>query len=267
MHTTLKFVDTHAHLYVRQFDPDRDEVLARMLESGVGMAFLPNIDLESIPAMHALCAAWPDHCVPMMGLHPCHVGEDWREVLAEMEQWLERRDYAAIGEIGLDAYWDKTTLPRQEEAFRAQIRWAIGRELPIVIHSRETMDDCIRIVEEEYAPGLKGVFHCFTGTAAQAARIVDLGFYLGVGGVYTYKNSGLEQALTNISLDWLVLETDAPYLAPLPCRGKRNESSYIPLVASRLAEDRGVSLEEVAGRTTANAGRLFGRPDLFGAEL
>lgn len=261
------FVDTHAHLYVRQFDQDRDAVIARMVESGVGKAFLPNIDLESIPAMHELCAAWPEHCAPMMGLHPCHVSEDWREVLAEMAQWLDLRTYAAIGEIGLDAYWDKTTLPRQEEAFRVQIRWAIARGLPIVIHSRDTMEDCIRIVREEFAPGLKGVFHCFTGDAGQAARIVEMGFYLGIGGVYTYKNSGLDQALAEIPLDWLVLETDAPYLAPVPYRGKRNESAYIPLVAARLAADRGITAGEVAQRTTANAARLFERPDLFGPKL
>jgi len=259
----MLFVDTHAHLYSRQFEADRDLILDRMVGSGVGKALLPNIDLESIPAMHALCDSRPEVCIPMMGLHPCHVGEDWVEVLRVMDEWLDRRPYAAVGEIGLDAYWDKSTLPRQEEAFRVQIRWANARGLPIVIHSRETMDDCIRIVEEERSAGLGGVFHCFTGTAGQAERIIAMGFFLGIGGVYTYKNSGLAAALSAIPMDWLVLETDAPYLAPLPHRGKRNESAFIPLIATRLAEDRGLGVEEVARMTTANARRLFPRADLL----
>jgi TatD DNase family protein len=257
------FVDTHAHLYSRQFESDREQMLDRMLESGVRMAFLPNIDLESIPPMHALCDHRPDVCIPMMGLHPCHVGEDWVEVLQVMVEWLDRRPYAAVGEIGLDAYWDKSTLPRQEEAFRVQIRWANERGLPIVIHSRETMEDCIRIVEEERDAELKGVFHCFTGTSEQAGRIIAMGFHLGVGGVYTYKNSGLTTALANIPLESLVLETDAPYLAPVPHRGKRNESAYISLIAARLAEDRRMSVEELARRTTANAALLFSQADLL----
>jgi TatD DNase family protein len=259
----MLFVDTHAHLYSRQFEADRDLILDRMVGSGVGKALLPNIDLESIPVMHALCDSRPEVCIPMMGLHPCHVGEDWVEVLQVMDDWLDRRPYAAVGEIGLDAYWDKSTLPRQEEAFRVQIRWANARGLPIVIHSRETMDDCIRIVEEERSAGLGGVFHCFTGTAGQAEQIIAMGFFLGIGGVYTYKNSGLTAALSAIPMEWLVLETDAPYLAPVPHRGKRNESAFIPLIATRLAEDRGLGVEEVARMTTANARRLFPRADLL----
>lgn len=261
------FVDTHAHLYVRQFDADRDEVMTRLMDAGVSHVFLPNIDMESIPAMEALCGAYPDQCRPMMGLHPCHVEPNFLEVLAEMEQLLDQGGYWAVGEIGLDAYWDKTSLPRQEEAFRMQIRWANARSLPIVIHSRETMDDCIRIVQQEAAPGLKGIFHCFTGTAAQARAIVELGFCLGIGGVYTYKNSGLKEALEAIPLEALVLETDAPYLSPAPYRGKRNESAYIPVIAARLADDRGLPMDEIARVTTQNAARVFSCAELLGEAL
>lgn len=255
----MVLVDTHAHLYSTQFNADRKEMVQRLKATGVARVFLPNIDEESISPMWELCREWPGIFLPMMGLHPCHVGEDYEEVLDRIQEELRRQDYCAVGEIGLDAFWDKSSLPRQEVAFRRQIRWAKETELPIVIHSRDTLDDCIRIVREEKAESIGGIFHCFTGSSEQAQAIIDLGFYLGVGGVYTFKSSNLKDALSCIPIDYLVLETDAPYLAPVPHRGKRNESSYIQLVASRLAEDRGMTLEEVAIATTKNAERVFRR--------
>ena len=231
-----------------------------MEEANVDMAYLPNIDAESIPAVRHLVEAFPDRCRAMMGLHPCSVQEgDVAEQLNPIYRELRRGGYWAVGEIGLDAYWDPQALPRQREAFATQIRWALEVDLPIVIHSRDTMDECIEMVTSAQSGSLRGVFHCFTGTAEQARRIVDLGFYLGIGGVYTFKNGGVQQAISDIPLDHVVLETDAPYLAPVPHRGKRNEPSYVRLVAARLAEDRGLTLEEVAVRTSQNAEQLFAR--------
>lgn len=232
-------------------------MVERMQEKGVSKVFLPNIDEDSIEPMHTLCSKWPGIFHPMMGLHPCHVGEDFEEVLDRIHGHLVSGNYCAVGEIGLDGYWDKSSLPRQELAFRRQIQWANETGLPIVIHSRDTMDDCIRIVLEEKNDSLTGIFHCFTGTAEQAQAISDLGFMLGVGGVYTFKSSPLKEALRNVPLECIVLETDAPYLAPVPYRGKRNESSFIHFIASMLAEDRGVSLDQLARITSSNAEKVF----------
>ena len=253
----MLLVDTHAHLYSSQFDADRDAMVDRMLEKGVSKVFLPNIDEDSIAPMLDLCSKWPGIFHPMMGLHPCHVGEDFEEVLGRMHSNLLSGDYCAVGEIGLDGFWDKSSLPRQEIAFRRQIHWANETGLPIVIHSRDTMDDCIRIVRDEKSDSLTGIFHCFTGTAEQAKAIIDLGFMLGVGGVYTFKSSPLKEALRDVPLESIVLETDAPYLAPVPHRGKRNESSYIPLIANMLAEDKGMPLETIAIITSRNAEKVF----------
>lgn len=256
-------VDSHTHLYARQFDEDRPEVIRRAMEQGVHKFFLPNIDMESIPAMMALVASDPQRMIPMMGLHPCHVEEAYEPILEAMKEKLDAGGFCAVGEIGLDAYWDKTSLPRQEEAFRIQIGWANERGLPIVIHSRDSMDDCIRVVQEEKSDQLTGIFHCFNGTADQAQQIVAMGFKLGIGGVYTFKNSGLREAMEKIDISNMVLETDAPYLAPVPYRGKRNEPSYVALVAGALAADRGLTIEEVGRQTTRAAADIFGDRYLF----
>lgn len=254
------FVDTHAHLYHKQFDGDREDMLTRALESGVGALYLPNIDHDSVEAMHLLCEAHPDICFPMMGLHPSSVTADPVKDLAEVERALSSGRYFAVGEIGIDLYWDKTWLGQQQEVFRQHIRWAKELRLPIVIHCRNSFEETIAIVEEEKDEHLRGVFHCFGGTVEEGRRILALdGFVLGIGGVITYPKSGLAQVMSELGPERCVLETDAPYLAPVPHRGKRNESSYIPLVAAELAKATGRSVEEIARITTANATNLFGR--------
>ena len=255
------YVDTHAHLYHKQFDGDRPEMVQRALDARVTHLLLPNIDGESIRAMHALVDAFPDVCRMMMGLHPCSVGQDSIASLDQVEQLLGTGQYCAVGEIGIDLYWDKTHLAAQQEAFRRQIRWAKELQLPIVIHCRESFTETIAIVEEENSAALRGVFHCFTGSPDEARRIVALGgFVLGIGGVITYPKSGLSETMSVVGPDHCVLETDAPYLAPVPYRGKRNESAYIPFIATRLAEATGRSVDEIATITTANAERLFAQP-------
>lgn len=252
------FIDTHAHLYADKFAEDRAAMVQRALDAGVTKLYLPNIDAASVGPMHALCDAFPDVCIPMMGLHPCHVGADPTEELANVERLLNERHYAAVGEIGIDLYWDKSNLPQQQMAFRQQIRWGKERKLPIAIHCRESFAETIAIVEEENTPELRGVFHCFTGSADEARRILGLdGFYLGIGGVITYPKSGLAQTMAAVGAERCVLETDAPYLSPVPHRGKRNESSYIPLIAQALATATGRALDDIARTTTRNAQQLF----------
>lgn len=254
---THPLVDTHAHLYSKRFQNDRQVMVERAIESGVELMLLPNIDLESIAPMLELEAAFPQHCIPMMGLHPCSVGTDYETVLAQMEVWLDRRPFLAVGEMGVDLYWDKTYLNEQIEAFRIQVGWAKERKLPIVIHCRESMDLVIDLVRELHDENLRGVFHCFTGNLKQAEAIMELGFYLGIGGILTYKNGGIDEVIREVSSDFLLLETDAPYLAPVPHRGKRNESAYVRHVAERMAEIRGISVEAVAKMTSQNAKTLF----------
>lgn len=252
------FVDTHAHLYHRQFDADRAAMLQRATDAGVSRFYLPNIDLESIDAMHALAEAHPGSCFPMMGLHPCSVGDDNHEAMRLTEKLLAERRYVAVGEIGIDLYWDKTHIAQQRQVFRTQVRWAKQLALPIVIHCRESFQEVISIVEEENDAGLRGVFHCFTGTEQEARRVIALGgFKLGIGGVITYPKAGLFETMAQVGVDHCVLETDAPYLAPVPFRGKRNESAYIPHIATRLAGAVGLSVDEVARITTSNAMALF----------
>lgn len=254
------FIDTHAHLYHKQFESDRDEMLARAVDAGVKKLFLPNIDHESIEGMHSLCEAHPDLCFPMMGLHPCHVTPDFVKDLAEVERLLSDGRYYAVGEIGIDLYWDKTLLAQQQEAFRMQVRWAKELALPIAIHCRESFPEVFSIVEEENDNTLRGVFHCFTGTAEEARMVIGLGgFKLGIGGVITYPKSGLAQTMKAVGPEHCVLETDAPYLAPVPYRGKRNESGYVPLVAQALATATDRTLDDIAGITTANAEQLFAK--------
>lgn len=254
------FIDTHAHLYHKQFEHDREAMVQRALDAGVKKLFLPNIDQESIASMDALAETYPAHCFAMMGLHPCSVGEDNDAVMAEMERLLRTRRYCAVGEIGIDLYWDKTWLAQQQEVFRQHVRWAKELDLPIAIHCRNSFAETIAIVEEENADALRGVFHCFTGTPEEAHRIIALGgFVLGIGGVITYPKGGLFETMQVVGPEHCVLETDAPYLAPVPYRGKRNESSYIPHIAEKLALATGRSVETIATITTTNAERLFRR--------
>lgn len=253
----MTFIDTHAHLYLQQFDNDRGAMLDRAMTAGCEAFFLPNIDSTTIESMLALEATRPDVCFAMMGLHPSHVKENFREELAVCEEWLSRRRFAAVGEIGIDLYWDKTHLQEQLEALHIQMSWAKELDLPIVLHTREAMDIVIEAVAEAYDERLRGVFHCFNGNVEQAQRIVEMGFHLGIGGVLTYKNGGLEPVIEALGLDHVVLETDAPYLAPIPMRGKRNEPAYITHVIDRLATLTGLSPKAVGETTTANARRLF----------
>ena len=251
------FIDTHTHLYAEQFDKDREQVVHGALDQGVKRMYLPNIDQGSIEPMLALEKAFPDHCFAMMGLHPCSVKENFKEELDIVRSWLERRSFKAIGEIGIDLYWDKTFVKEQEIAFLRQVDWAIEFDLPIVIHSRESIDDILALLEPRKDPKLRGIFHCFTGTNRQADRIIDLGFLMGIGGVLTFKNSGLDKVIESVALEHLVLETDAPYLSPTPHRGKRNESAYVALVANKLAAVHQIPVEEVAAVTSKNAMDLF----------
>ncbi|MCH2043070.1 MAG: TatD family hydrolase [Saprospiraceae bacterium] len=252
------FIDTHSHMYVSKFNKDRKEAIQRAFDSGVQKIFLPNIDRASIPEMLDLEAEFPDQCYAMMGLHPCSVDKNYEKTLALIEKWLDKRPFCAIGEIGLDYYWSTEFVKEQQEAFRTQCRWAKERDLPIVIHARNSLDDLIKIVAEEKTDNFRGIFHCFGGTLEQAQQIIDLGFLMGIGGVATYKKAGLDKVLPHVDLKHLVLETDAPYLSPVPFRGKRNESSYIPYIAQRVADIKEINIEEVATITTQNALDLFG---------
>jgi TatD DNase family protein len=251
------YIDTHAHIYSDEFVSDRHDMLMRASEQGVGKIYMPNIDHTSIDGMLELEEKYKGQCVPMMGLHPCYVKKDFQRELYLVEDWLSKRKFAAVGEIGTDLYWDKTFWEQQKEAFEVQIGWAKKHNLPVVIHCRESIDQTIEIVTRLKDEKLRGVFHCFSGNMEQAKRIVELGFYLGIGGVATFKKGGLDLVLPEISLNHLVLETDSPYLAPVPHRGKRNEPAYIALVGTRVSEMKKVSLEDVKTTTTANAQALF----------
>jgi TatD DNase family protein len=252
-------IDTHSHLYLPQFDEDRAYMLARAKAAGVEKILLPNIDLDSIGPMLDLCRMNPDLCIPMMGLHPCDVKENFLEVLPHMRAHFETGNFIAVGEIGIDLYWDKTTLPVQVEAFEIQINWAKDLGLPIVIHARDAFDEIFEVLDRIHDARLRGVFHCFTGTADHARKIMDYGnFYMGIGGVLTYEKSGLDAVVKDIPMDYLMLETDSPFLSPKPYRGKRNESAYVKFVAEKLAGIKGLSLQEVAQATSNNADNLFG---------
>lgn len=255
----MKLIDTHTHIYAKQFDNDRGQMINRAIESGVEQFFLPNIDSQSIDRMLALEKAYPGQCFAMMGLHPCSVKENYEEELAIAREWLDRRPFCAVGEIGLDLYWDKTFITEQQNAFNIQMDWAKELEIPIAIHTRDAMDMTIEMVEGKKDERLHGIFHCFTGNLEQALRIIDLGFLLGLGGVLTFKNGGLDKVIASdkIPMEALVLETDAPYLAPAPNRGKRNESAYVKLVAEKLTAIKGLTYDEVCRQTTVNANKLF----------
>lgn len=251
--------DTHTHLYLPEFEPDRDTLIAEAKTSGIERFFLPNIDSSSINIMHALEKKYPENCFTMMGLHPTSVKENWKEELDIIEKKLSERKYAGVGEIGIDLYWDKTFIREQEEVFRRQIELANHYKLPVSIHSRESFEEIYSILLETKKQEPCGVFHCFTGNNDQADRAIDLGFYLGLGGVVTFKNSGLDRTLSGIHLKNVVLETDAPYLAPAPHRGKRNVPAFIKLVAEKIATLKNISVEEVAEITTENSKKIFGK--------
>ena len=253
----MNWIDSHAHLYGKDFSGDRKEMVERALAVGVTRLFLPNIDSETINNMLELEAQFPDNCYAMMGVHPCHVNENVEHELTVVRTWLEKRPFKAIGEIGLDFYWDKTYTEQQYKAFRTQLELARSYDLPVSIHARESTRECIDVVRSLQDGRLSGVFHCFSGTLEQAREVIDLGFYLGIGGVVTFKKSGLDQVVEQIDIQHIVLETDAPYLAPVPYRGKRNESSYIPLIGEKIADIKNLKIADVAAITTSNALKLF----------
>lgn len=254
----MTLIDTHTHLYLSDFKEDIESIILKAEENGITKFYLPAIDSATHDDMIALEDKYPGKCFAMMGLHPCSVKENYKEELSIIEDWLTKRNFAAIGEIGLDFYWDKTFSDQQYEVFTHQINLALQYDLPIVIHTRNAMQETINVVKEFAPKGLKGIFHCFSGSYESAKEIIKAGFYLGIGGVVTYKNAGLAEVLEKIELEHIVLETDSPYLTPVPFRGKRNESSYIKYVVSRLAEIKNTTVEEIAAITSANADKIFG---------
>ena len=254
----IQMIDTHCHLYGKDFTNDIEDVIHRAEKEGIEKFYLPSVDSESLEALLALEKQYPGKCIGMIGLHPCSVKADYASELKLVEEWLGRRPWVAVGEIGLDFYWDRTFEKEQYDAFHRQTEWALQYDIPIVFHCRDSMAESIGLVREHQKGKLKGIFHCFGGDLESARQIIDLGFYLGIGGVLTYKNSGLSATLKEIDLEHLVLETDAPYLSPVPFRGKRNESSYLKYVVAKLAEVKGLSMEEVGRITTKNAQKIFG---------
>lgn len=254
---TNYWIDTHAHIYAEEFTPDRQDMLHRAADNQVGKIFMPNIDHTSIDGMLELEQKHPSVCYPMMGLHPCYVKKDFEKELYMVENWLNKRKFSAVGEMGTDLYWDKTFWDQQVEAFTVQVGLAKKHNLPIVVHCRESIDETITLVEKLQDGKLTGIFHCFTGSKEQAEKLVALGFCLGIGGVATFKKGGMENVIPHIPLDRIVLETDSPYLAPTPHRGKRNEPAYIPIIAQRVAELKNINLSELQTATTQNALKLF----------
>ncbi|WP_316734858.1 TatD family hydrolase [Pedobacter aquatilis] len=252
------FTDTHTHLYYEQDAEKQAQLMERCFENNVNRLFLPNVDVASIKMIDDLVEKYPENCFAMAGLHPCDVKDDYEAQLEKIYSSIDGRKIYAIGEIGIDLYWDKSTLSIQQDAFRKQINWAKDLGLPIVIHCREAFDEVFEVLEAEKDDKLRGIFHCFTGNEQQANQAINLNFYLGIGGVVTYKKAGLDLVLANVPLDKLVLETDSPYLAPVPFRGKPNESSYLIYVAQKLSDIYQVSIEEIANITTENSKKIFG---------
>ena len=250
-------IDTHAHIYASEFDNDRDQVVERALAQGVEKILLPNIDLDSIEPMLQTEAAYPEICRSMMGLHPCYVDGNVKQTLEVIHSWFAKHNFIAVGEIGIDLYWDKTYKAEQEMAFTTQLNWAKEMKMPVVIHTRDSIQETLALLEKEQDGSLSGVFHCFGGSVEEAKAINDLGFHLGLGGVTTFKNGGMDKVIPHLDMDYVILETDCPYLAPVPHRGKRNEPSYIPLVAERIASLRELSIDDVQAMTNRNANRLF----------
>ncbi len=254
----MNFIDTHAHLYDPQFDADRDAIMRKSIAAGVHKIYLPNCDSTTIAPMLQLADEWKNNCFPMMGLHPVYVKENFEQELDIVEEWLKKKTFSAIGEIGLDMHWDLTFLEQQQHVFNRQMDWALAYNLPIVIHSRNATQQCIDLVRNKQNGKLRGIFHCFSGTVEEAKAVTELGFYLGIGGVATFKKTNLPEVILAVGIDHIVLETDAPYLAPVPYRGKRNESSYIPLVAEAVSNVLSISVEKVAAITSENAEKVFG---------
>lgn len=254
----MTLIDTHSHIYLEEFDNDRKEMLERAEKEGVGLIFMPAVDSSTHEKMLSLSNEFSPLCRPMMGFHPCSVKKNNEQELNIVRQHLRENKFIGIGEIGLDFYWDVTFKDQQYDAFYQQIELALHYDLPIVIHSRNSIDECISVVNEHQKGKLKGVFHCFSGSIEQAKKIIDLNFYLGIGGVVTFKNSGLDKVVEQLTLENIVLETDAPYLAPIPFRGKRNECSYLKFVLKKLSEIKKMDAEEIARITTSNAEKLFG---------
>ncbi len=253
----IEFVDTHAHIYLKDFSDTIDEILKQSMQQGVTKVLMPNIDQSSIDDMHNLEEKYPDQSFSMMGLHPCYVKDDYKAQLDLIEKWFSKRSYKGVGEIGIDMYWDKSTKDQQIDAFRRQCMLARELKLPVSIHSRDALDLTIPIIEELQNGDLSGVFHCFNGNVEDGKRIIDAGFYMGIGGVVTFKKAGVDHTVKQLPIKSMVLETDAPYLAPTPYRGKQNKPSYIPLIAEKIAEVHELSLSEVASVTTENAYRIF----------
>ena len=254
----MYLVDTHTHVYDHQFSLDRNEAMKRALDAGVGMMLLPNVDASTIAPMLELHEQYPDHTRVMMGLQPEEVKEDYKEALSMMEKELEHGIYVGVGEVGLDFYWDSTYEKQQLDAFETQLDWAKQLGLPLSIHCRNAFEKMVKILEKKQDGGLRGIMHCFTGTEEEAKVYLELGFHLGLGGVTTYKNCGVKDYLPNLPLDRIVLETDAPYLAPVPCRGKRNEPAFLVHTAQRIADVLQMPLDDFAEVTTTNAKVLFG---------
>ncbi len=254
----MELTDTHCHIYLPEFNEDRSQALERAFSAGVTRIFLPNVDASTVPDLLHLSKEYPENCFPLMGLHPTSVNENYKEDLEQVERMLSTRKFYGIGEIGIDLYWDKTFLQQQLEVFATQLRWASEKDLPVVVHVRESHDKTIEIIKKSGYKNLRGIFHCFTGTLDQAKEIIGLGFHLGIGGVSTFKNSGLSQILPQIDIQHIVLETDAPYLAPAPFRGKRNEPSFLVHTASKVAEIYGMTIGQIADATSANSKTIFG---------
>lgn len=258
MQGQIKLTDTHTHIYYHHGSPRLEEQVQRAMDKGITRFFLPNVDADSIKLVMGTAECYPDHCFPMLGLHPCSVKADYKAQLDVIARAIEEEKIYAIGEIGIDLYWDKSMLEAQKDAFRTQIKWAKELELPIDIHCREAFDEIFDVLEKEKDERLYGIFHCFTGTMVHANRAISLGFKLGIGGVVTFKNAGLDKVLREIDLADIVLETDAPYLTPAPYRGKENESSYLYLVAEKVAELYRRPISDIARITTDNSMAVFG---------
>jgi len=251
------FVDTHAHLYLKEFDDEQPEIIRRAVESGVTTMLLPNIDADTIQPMRRLCNLFPEHCLPTAGLHPTSVNKNYCDEMAIVEDELKTQKCHAVGETGIDLYWDKTFFKEQEYCFNRQLELALQYDLPVIIHSRNALNEIFDILKAFGSTLPSGVFHCFPGDVAEAEKAVDLGFYLGIGGVVTFKKSNQNEIIKAIPLQYIVLETDAPYLAPVPFRGQRNESAYISIIAKHIANEIGMSVEEVADGTTKSALEIF----------
>lgn len=251
-------IDSHVHLYDEKFDADRDAMIQRALDAGIERLYMPNCNSETVEGMLAIEKQYPGICFAMMGVHPCYINANYKEELDRVEYWLQQRDFVAIGEIGLDYYWDKTYVQEQKEAFIQQMEWALAKQRPVVIHMRESTRDTLDLVKPFSQRGLTGVFHCFSGSLETAREIIEMGFYLGLGGVLTYPKAGIQQVIQEIDIQHLILETDAPYLSPVPHRGRRNEPAFLSHVATLLADLKKISLEELWAKTNNNCVSLFG---------